>query len=131
MITTIWEKMVLQGKVTPLQAKKRRKKTAAATWPWFVLMDKVLGQRPSINPPSLIASIPEDTSGPGTAVGDQEEEEEEEQESQPGSGKKKREKEYELIGLIKEDMRLQREAEDRRERESSGEDGPTVVRKIN
>lgn len=50
----------------------------AATWPWFVLMDEVLGQRHSTPPtPILITSIPEDTPGPSAAVDDQEEEEEE------------------------------------------------------
>ena len=93
-IRTILEKMGLQGKVTPLQAKKKwdnlkkiykvctcdlgvkqgvSGKPTAATWPWFDLMDEVLGQRPSVAPPVLIASIP-DTPGPRAAVGNQEEE---------------------------------------------------------
>ncbi len=55
--------------------------------------------------PVLIASTPEDTPGPSTAVDDLEEEEEEE--SQPEPVKRKREDE--LLQLIKEDMRLQRE----------------------
>lgn len=47
-------------------------------------MDEVLGQRPSIKPPVLIASIPDDTPGPSAAVGDQEERDEEEnEENQP------------------------------------------------
>lgn len=37
----------------------------------------VLGQRPSITPPVLIAFIPDDTPGPSAAVGDQEEQNEE------------------------------------------------------
>ena len=57
---------------------------SAATGSWFVLMDEVLGQRPSTAPPVLTASIPEDTPGPN----DQEEDEEEE--SQPGLRRKRR-----------------------------------------
>ncbi len=47
-------------------------------------MDEVLGQRPSNNPPVLIASIPEETPGPSSAVGDREEDE-----PAPTPGKKK------------------------------------------
>ena len=88
-------------------------------------MDEVLGQRPSIAPPVLIASIPEDTPGPSAAAADQavvvveeEDEDEAEDESRPGPSKK-RKREDELVSLIREDMRLQREAEERRERESA------------
>ena len=89
-------------------------------------MDEVLGQRPSIAPPVLIASIPEDTPGPSAAAADQvvvedEDDEEvvvEEDESQPGPSRKRR-REDELVSLIREDMRLQKEAEERRERESA------------
>ena len=38
-------------------------------------MDEVLGQRHCTNPPVLIASIPEDTPGPSSAVGAHGEEE--------------------------------------------------------
>ena len=55
---------------------------SAATGSWFVLMDEVLGQRPSTAPPVLTASIPEDTPGPS----DQEEQED----SQPGPRRKRR-----------------------------------------
>ncbi|KAK0140308.1 hypothetical protein N1851_022783 [Merluccius polli] len=102
-------------------------KPTAADWPWFVLMDEALGQRPSIAPPVLIASIPEDTPGP-SAVGDQqgggdedeeeEEEEEELEESQPGPKRKRRRREDDLLSLMKEDLKMQREAEERREKES-------------
>ncbi|KAK0137027.1 hypothetical protein N1851_026788 [Merluccius polli] len=73
-------------------------------------------------PPVLIASIPEDTPGPSATVGDQqgggeEEEEEELEESQPGP-KRKRKREDDLLSLMREDMKLQREAEERREKES-------------
>ncbi|MEQ2301660.1 hypothetical protein AMECASPLE_038352, partial [Ameca splendens] len=62
-------------------------KPTAATWPWFVLMDEVLGQRPSTTPPVLIASIPEDTPGPSGAVGNQMEKED----SEPaGRGQKRK-----------------------------------------
>lgn len=86
-----------------------------------------MGQRPSISPPVLIASIPEDTPGPSSAEGGQEEQEESQSEpvpdSQPGtargrkrgSGERPRD---ELLELIREDMRWQREAEERRARES-------------
>ncbi|XDV50738.1 hypothetical protein PO909_019753 [Leuciscus waleckii] len=50
-------------------------KPTAETWPWFVLMDEVLGQRQCTNPPVLIASIPEDTPGPSSVVGAHGEEE--------------------------------------------------------
>ncbi|CAI5692605.1 unnamed protein product [Oreochromis niloticus] len=70
-IRTLLEKMGLQGTVTPLQARKKwdnlktkykeckypgsgegvSGKPTAATWPWFALMDEVIGQRPSIRPP--------------------------------------------------------------------------------
>ncbi|KAK0143224.1 hypothetical protein N1851_018650 [Merluccius polli] len=139
----ILEKMGLGGKVQPHQAKKKwdslkkkykdckypgtgegtSGKPTAANWPWFVLMDEALGQRPSIAPPVLIASIPEDTPGPSAVQGDQqggedeEEEEEEEEESQPGP-KRKRRREDDLLSLMKEDMKMQREAEERREKES-------------
>ena len=80
-------------------------------------MDEVLGQRHSTNPPVLIASIPEDTPGPSTAVVDQEVEDKDEEERQrPRS--RKRDREGEMFELIKEDMRLNREAEERRAQES-------------
>ncbi|CAL8239153.1 unnamed protein product [Gadus morhua 'NCC'] len=54
-------------------------------------MDEVLGQRHSITPPVLIASMPEDTPGPSTAVVDQEvEDEEEERQRGPRSRQRKR-----------------------------------------
>lgn len=95
-------------------------KPTAATWPWFVQMDEVLGQRPSICPPVLIASIPMDTPGPSAAVSDQEEREEEEREGdrQPAAKKRRRDSDQELLDLIREDMRQQREAEERRAQES-------------
>ncbi|KAK0145344.1 hypothetical protein N1851_015765 [Merluccius polli] len=89
-------------------------KPTAAPWPYFVLMDEVLGQRHSTTPPVLIASVPKDTPGPSTVVDDQEEAEEE---SQPRPERRKQRREDELI---KEDMRLQREAEERRAQESRG-----------
>ncbi|XP_019211474.1 uncharacterized protein LOC102079724 [Oreochromis niloticus] len=136
----ILEKMGLQGKVTPLQAKKKLDnlkkkykdfkypgsgegvsgKPTAATWPWFALMDEVLGQRPSTKPPVLIASIHEDTPGPSSAVGnqvlDEEEQEDEGQVEQRGVKRKKDRDEF--LDLIREDMRLQREIEERRAQEA-------------
>ncbi|KAK0139040.1 hypothetical protein N1851_024395 [Merluccius polli] len=137
----ILEKMGLGRKVQPHQAKKKwdnlkkkkkkedckypgtgegtSGKPTAANWPWFVLMDEALGQRPSIAPPVLIASIPEDTPGPSAVQGDQQGgEEEEEEESQPGPKRKRRRREDDLLSLMKEDMKMQREAEERREKES-------------
>uniref|UniRef100_A0A1A8EL49 Myb/SANT-like DNA-binding domain-containing protein n=1 Tax=Nothobranchius korthausae TaxID=1143690 RepID=A0A1A8EL49_9TELE len=130
----ILEKMGLQEKVTPLQAKEKwynlkskyedckypwsgegvSGKPTAETWPWFVLMDEVLGQRPSTMPPVLIASIPGDTPGPSAAVSKTGERER--GGSQPGSSSRRRRRDDELLDLIREDMRLQREAEERRER---------------
>ncbi|XP_026000429.1 uncharacterized protein LOC113007746 [Astatotilapia calliptera] len=144
---TILEKMGLQGKVTTLQAKKKwdnlkkrykdckcpgsgegvSGKPTAATWPWFGLMDEVMGQRPSIRPPVLISSLPEDTPGPSTAVGDQSEMEEEtdEEGGQPAATgrKRRRDRQDELLELIKEDMQYQREAEERTGEQ--GQDGQT------
>ncbi|XP_013867640.1 testis-specific Y-encoded-like protein 2 [Austrofundulus limnaeus] len=147
----ILEEMGLQGKVTALQAKKKwdhlkkkykdckypwsgegvGNKPAAETWPWFALMDEVLGQRHSLNSPVLIASIPEDGPGPSSAVGGQEaaavaaaeeEEEEDERERQPvRQRRRKRERDEDLMDLMvnvmdlmREDMRQQRELEERR-----------------
>jgi len=83
-------------------------------------MDEILGQRPSICPPVLISSIPEDTPRPSSAVGDQEEEEEQQDEDQveAGPSRPKRKRKYGLMDLIREDMKLQREAEERRAQES-------------
>lgn len=80
----------------------------AATWPWYVLMGEVLGQRLSTSHTVLIASIPKNTSGPSVAVGDEEEEEE----SQPAPpGKRMTDREDDLIELLREDIRLQRETD--------------------
>ncbi|CAL8258973.1 unnamed protein product [Boreogadus saida] len=110
---TILEKIGLQGKDCkyPGSGEGVGGKPTAATWPWFVPMDEVLGQRHSTNPPVLIASIPENTPGPSTAVVDQEVEDKEE-ERQPRS--RKRDREEDMFQLLKEDMRLQREAKERR-----------------
>ncbi|XP_024117041.1 uncharacterized protein LOC112138669 isoform X2 [Oryzias melastigma] len=135
---TILGKMGLQGKISPIQAKKKwdnlKKKykdckypasgegvcgkPSAATWPWFDLMDEVLGQRPSTTPPVLFAPISEDTPGPSTTVDKREETDEEESESgrsQPPAGRKRIAEE--LLDLLREDFRLQREAEERRAQE--------------
>ncbi|KAL4000855.1 claudin [Sarotherodon galilaeus] len=141
----ILENMGLQGKVTPLQAKKKGKlkkekykvctaeckypgsgegvsgKPTAATWPWFALMDEVLGQRPSTRPPVLIASIQEDTPQPSSAVGNQvldEEEQEDECQVEQRREKIKKDGDDALLDLIRDDMRLQREMEERRAEEA-------------
>ncbi|XP_030204045.1 uncharacterized protein LOC115536370 [Gadus morhua] len=117
---TILEKIGLQGNDCkyPGSGEGVGGKPTAATWPWFVLMDEVLGQRHSTNPPVLIASIPEDTPGPSTAVVDLEVEEKDEEESRSRRKSRKRDREGEMFELIKEDMRLNREAEERRAQES-------------
>ncbi|CAI5660731.1 hypothetical protein ACER0C_001957 [Sarotherodon galilaeus] len=139
---TILEKMGLQGTVTPSQARKKwdnlktkykeckypgsgegvSGKPTAATWPWFALMDEVIGQRPSIRPPVLLSTLREDTPGPSSAVGDRNgaESDTDEGESQPTTSarKRKRDRDGELLNLIREDMQQQREAEERRAQES-------------
>lgn len=91
-------------------------------------MDEVLGQRHSINPPVLIASIPEDRPGPSSAVGGQgaagnNDEDERERQQQPRRQKRKRSRDDEFMDLIREDMRLQREIDDRRAQESKERSG--------
>ncbi|CAL8395466.1 unnamed protein product [Boreogadus saida] len=117
---TILEKIGLQGKDCkyPGSGEGVGGKPTAVTWPWFVPMDEVLGQRHSTNPPVLIASIPENTPGPNTAVVVQEVEDKGEEERQRGPRSRKRDREEEMFQLIKEDMRLNREAEERRANES-------------
>ncbi|XP_063339117.2 uncharacterized protein LOC134633961 [Pelmatolapia mariae] len=75
-------------------------------------MDEVMGQMPSIKPLFLISSLPEDTPGPSTAVGDQNDSDDEG--AQPPMTGRKRKRDDELLDLIREDMRQQREAEERR-----------------
>ncbi|XDV44917.1 hypothetical protein PO909_013130 [Leuciscus waleckii] len=126
--------MGLLGKAAPSEARKKwkylKKKykvskligtsldckckgASAETWPWFALMDEVLGQRHSTNPPILLTSFPEDTSGPSSAVDD---ENEEEPRSPPA--KRKRGHVDELVELLREDINFQREVEERRAQES-------------
>ncbi|XP_055088459.1 uncharacterized protein LOC129457425 [Periophthalmus magnuspinnatus] len=133
---TILQKMGLE--VTPLQAKKKwenlQKKykdckypksgegvagnATAETWPWFVPMDEVLGQRASINPPVLIASVPEDTPGPSTSWQTQPlEEEEEEEEQQQRRQPRKRKRENPMLQLYREDLCMQRERDERDQEE--------------
>uniref|UniRef100_A0AAV2JV18 Myb/SANT-like DNA-binding domain-containing protein n=1 Tax=Knipowitschia caucasica TaxID=637954 RepID=A0AAV2JV18_KNICA len=137
---TVLEKLDLQEVVTPLQARKKwdnlKKKykdckcpgtgqgvegnPTAGTWPWFGIMDEVLGQKPSINPPVLIASIPDARPGPSQAREQEPEQEEEEPEAeqQRGTGRK-RKRESELVKLYREDLRMQREEDERRAQERS------------
>ncbi|CAI5661150.1 unnamed protein product [Oreochromis niloticus] len=75
-------------------------------------MDEVIGQMPSIRPPVLISSLPEDTPGPSAAVGDQSESD---GGQPPTTGRnRKSDRDDELLDLIRGDMRQQREAEERR-----------------
>ncbi|KAA0712902.1 hypothetical protein E1301_Tti005059 [Triplophysa tibetana] len=130
---TILEQMGLHSKITPMQAKKKwdnlkRKykdckssessegvsgKSTATTWPYFALMDEVLGQMHSSNPSAVIVSIPEDTPGPSSAV-----DEEKEKEPTTPEKKRKRDKEDLLMEFVKEEIRYQREADERRAQES-------------
>ncbi|KAG7502319.1 hypothetical protein JOB18_017648 [Solea senegalensis] len=117
--------MGLQGDITPFKAKKKwdnlkkkykdckcpgsgegvSGKPTAATWPWYVHMDEVLGQKHSIAPPVLITSIPEDRPGPSSAVSERQEGGEEEEEVQVPRprrhSKKKRDWEGELVDLLR------------------------------
>ncbi|CAL8371838.1 unnamed protein product [Boreogadus saida] len=62
------------------------------------LQGKVLGQRHSTNPPVLIASIPENTPWPSTAVVDQEvEDKDQEEERQRGPRSRKRDREEDVF----------------------------------
>ncbi|KAK0149247.1 hypothetical protein N1851_010229 [Merluccius polli] len=104
---TILEKMGLLEKdcKCPGSGEGVSGKPTAATWPYFVLVDEELGQRHSTTTPVLIASILEETPGPSTAVDDQEE-------SQLQPLNRKRRRDDALLQLIKEDMQLQRDAEE-------------------
>ena len=100
-------------------------KSTAATWSYFDLMDEVLGQRHSINPPVLLASVPDDvpdTPQPDTPGGSGSAGPSDSSGSGSSSGqsqkKKGRARDNELLELIKEDMQLQREAQERRAQES-------------
>ncbi|CAI5666115.1 unnamed protein product [Oreochromis niloticus] len=77
-------------------------------------MDEVIGQMPSIKPPVLISSLPEDTPEPSTAVGDQNDSDDEASHPPTTGRKRKRDRDDEMLDLIREDMRQQREAEERR-----------------
>lgn len=84
----------------------------AANWKWFVVMDEVMGQRPSITPPNLISSAMATT--PAAVVSPPE---------QGVSSKRKREPEW--VSLLREfqeredekEHRLE-EREDKKEREA-------------
>lgn len=39
----------------------------AAAWPWFVLMDEVIGKHPSVSPPVLISSSVQDDPWPSAS----------------------------------------------------------------
>ena len=102
-------------------------KSTAATWAFFDLMDEVLGERHSINPPVLIASVPvedpqPDTPGSEATAGGSGSAEGPSESSGSGASqsqkKRGRARDDELLTLLKEDMQLQREAEERRAQES-------------
>ncbi|KAJ8335265.1 hypothetical protein SKAU_G00409040 [Synaphobranchus kaupii] len=69
-------------------------------------MDEILGQRPSISPPVLIASIQEDSPGPSNTQGQGQDED---QNQQAGSRKRKAGREDEWLQLIREDIAFQHE----------------------
>ncbi|KTG06936.1 hypothetical protein cypCar_00024024 [Cyprinus carpio] len=70
-----------------------------------------MGEGALKQPPCPNCSIPEETAGPSSAVGDEAEEE-------PAPGKKKRGHEYELVELLREDTKFQTETEERRAQEN-------------
>ncbi|KAK9976431.1 hypothetical protein ABG768_021636 [Culter alburnus] len=90
-------------------------------------MDEALGQSAAVSPPCLIASIQEEKPGPSTAQevneGRGEDEEEtvrdrsKEKEGHRGE-KRRREREDPILQLLKEDIKYQREADERREAEA-------------
>jgi len=82
-------------------------------------MDEVLGQRPSNNPPVLIASIPEDKHGPSSAVADQVKAPAPDPAAAAPANRRRGRGNDELIELIREDMRFQRETEERRAQETT------------
>ncbi|XP_073716138.1 uncharacterized protein [Misgurnus anguillicaudatus] len=103
-------------------------KVTAGNWPWFALMDEALGKSAAVTPPCLIASIQEEQPGPSTAQqveqGRDEDEEDEtvRNRSKDRAGhreeKRRREREDPVLQLLKEDMKYQREADERREAEA-------------
>lgn len=91
-------------------------------------MDEALGQSAAVSPPCLIASIQEEKPGPSTAQevdegrGEDEEEERVRDSSKERAGhrgeKRRREREDPILQLLKEDIKYQREADERREAEA-------------
>lgn len=90
-------------------------------------MDEALGQSAAVSPPCLIASIQEEKPGPSTAQEVDEGRGEEEEEtvrdrSKERAGhrgeKRRREREDPILQLLKEDIKYQREADERREAEA-------------
>lgn len=94
-------------------------KPTAETWPWFVLMDEMLGQRPSISPPVLISSLPDDEPQPGCSFVEptQDAEQQERAGIDQSQTKKRKNKSDPLLELLKEDMARQKEWEERRDAE--------------
>nr|XP_055046943.1 uncharacterized protein LOC129432512 isoform X2 [Misgurnus anguillicaudatus] len=103
-------------------------KATAGNRPWFALMDEALGKSAAVTPPCLIASIQEEQPGPSTAQqveqGRDEDEEDEtvrnRRKDRAGhrGEKRRREREDPVLQLLKEDMKYQREADERREAEA-------------
>lgn len=91
-------------------------------------MDEALGQSAAVSPPCLIASIQEEKPGPSTAQevdeGRGEDEETVRDRSKERAGhrgeKRRREREDPILQLLKEDIKYQREADERRESEARG-----------
>lgn len=88
-------------------------------------MDEALGQSAAVSPPCLIASIQEEKPGPSTAQEVDEGRAEEEtvrDRSKERAGhrgeKRRREQEDPILQLLKEDIKYQREADERREAEA-------------
>jgi len=90
-------------------------------------MDEVLGQTAAVSPPCLIASIQVEKPGPSTAqeVDEGRDEDKDEERVRDSSKeraghkqKKRREREDSFLQLLYEDIKYQREADERREAEA-------------
>lgn len=111
-------------------------KPVAETWTWFALMDEASGLSAAVSPPCPITPIQEDkpvpsaarASGKGKDEEKEEEEEEEERESDKERGqragqrgrrrRRRMEREDPFLTLLKEDIKYQREADERRAAET-------------
>lgn len=107
-------------------------KPVAETWTWFALMDEASGLSAAVSPPCPITPIQEDKPVPsaarasGKGKDEEKEEEEEERESDKERGqragqrgrRRRMEREDPFLTLLKEDIKYQREADERRAAET-------------